>query len=126
MTQNTRPCSGFWARLEVRLSVLSLAHPSTYLHKFKRVIRVPSVGVDLIVQHVAHIDETRGEREREREYRGRKSKRGKEMGEQEEGEGEGWSGGGRGQEKVRGDGKKENITEAKLISALFGGWTTNL
>lgn len=64
---------------------LSLAHPSTYLHKFKGVIRVPSVGVDLIVEHVAHVDETRGERERKREYRGRKSKRGKEMGEQEEG-----------------------------------------
>ena len=66
---------------------LSLAPPSTYLHKFKGVIRVPSVGVYLIVEHVAHVDETRGESERERESKGEgrvREVRG--MGEQEKGE----------------------------------------
>ena len=78
-------------------------HQLTYLHKFKGVIRVPSVGVYRIVQHVAHVDETRGESERERESKaeGRvREVRG--MGEQEKGESKrkgrkekGWSGGGK-------------------------------
>ena len=64
-------------------------HQLTYLHEFKGVIRVPSVGVYLIVEHVAHVDETRGERERERERESTGEGRVREVrgvGEQEKGE----------------------------------------
>ena len=89
-------------------------HQLTYLHEFKGVIRVPSVGVYLIVEHVAHVDETRGEREREREreYRGRKSKRGKGNGRARERRRrrKGGMEGGRGWEEMRGNGEIEHNT----------------
>ena len=106
-------------------------HQLTYLHEFKGVIRVPSVGVYLIVEHVAHVDETRGEREREREreYRGRKSKRGKGNGRARERgrRRKGGMEGGRGWEEMRGNGEIEHNTfeRGRVDKCLsFCGWPT--
>ena len=96
-------------------------HQLTYLHEFKGVIRVPSVGVYLIVEHVAHVDETRGERERERESTGEgrvrevRESESKRKGRKEKG----WSGGGKrvGDERKW---EKKNITHLKEAELIFG------
>ena len=53
---------------------MSLVRPSTCLHKLKRIIRISGVGIDLLLKHVAHVDETR--KESERRYRGEEERKG--------------------------------------------------
>ena len=63
-TGNTFHVTDVWFCRSSASVLLSLAHPSTYLHELKRVIRISGVGIDLLLKHVAHVDKTRRESKR--------------------------------------------------------------